>query len=79
MRRNDQDRSGTIPDVNVLGLDPVDLDDTAAHANAPAQADRDGFIDKAEPPAHPVIVAQDQPARTRFDGAVVEPGGVGTG
>ena len=74
-----QERSGAVLDLDVFDLDPVDLDDASAHTDSPAQPIGSGFIDKSEPPAHSVIVAQDRPARTRFDSAVVEPGGVGAG
>ena len=63
---------------DVFHFDPVDIDDAAANTNPPAEPIRDGFIDKAEPPTHTVLVAQDRSACTGLDGAVVEPGGVGT-
>lgn len=78
-KRKRLERSGVVLELDVFDLDPVDLDDATAHADATLWSIGSRLIDKSEPPAHPVIIAQDRPARTRFDSAVVESGGVGAG
>lgn len=64
---------------DIFDLDPVDIDDAPSHPDPPAEPVRRRFIDKTQPPAQPVGVAQDRSASTGFDGAVVEPGGMGAG
>jgi len=57
----------------VFNFDPVDIDDPSPDADAPAETLCQGFIDKAKPPAEPLIVAQDRAARTGLNDAFMKP------
>jgi hypothetical protein len=50
-----------------LDIDPVSLNDLAAHADRSLQAIRHRFIAKMQPPGESLGIAKDRSARSRLD------------